>query len=614
MRKPSLCFFLLSAALVTLLVLSLSGCYQPGGPVPENPGPSAPRSWTPAQVNSLVRMDEQTIYSPAPRDNGVPPRDCDYIHFLRFRLRTRNNPAKADAVLVLMPGLLSGNNAFWYLGRQIVYMAKTQKHMNLEIWAPERRANQLEDLTGLDAAEKARNTQVAIDYYYHGATINGRKFAGFLTERDVPYLSEFGLKLEIEDTYKLITTMMPDAAMRRKKLFVGGHSLGGPLAYYFAGWDFDGNPATTADAGYRNCAGLVSLDSLIAPTMPTGWSSLSTGPASSATGTGPGNAVSDEQYYTNIVGAMRRGGLPRLLQMVVVNPEILALDELVAMEANLHPDEESTLMKRLPVSPYVEGVLKTLYSRTAEDFMIGRPAIKDFRFTNEALFGAMMDDNSMPISLLQASMGFPNGGAVVPKDFPLPSGVGQAPWLVDLLGGFPSRAKLFIANDAGPSYETLGTGPLYGWTNFDEVGNKSDPNYSSRDGSVIYTSTGQEVSDMQDVAKVVYAGPSNIAEWYFTTRIMLDINFARKPWAKKFGMYFMHADKIDGLPKIEFITAKGPTKTNLDRPPAVTGKPIEGYSHLDVLAAAADRPARRPNEVLMPLINFMIKNKSATKN
>ncbi len=599
---------LLSVAVCLLLVLSISGCYQPGGPVPENPGSPAPRAWTPAQVNALVRMDEQTIYSPAPRNNGVPPRDCDYIHFLRFRLRSTSNPAKADMVLVLMPGLLSGNDAFWYLGQQMVYMAKTQKHMNLEIWAPERRANQVEDLTGLDAAEKAHNVQVAINYYYHGATINGRKFAGFQTDKDVPYLSEFGLKMEMEDTYKLITTMMPDPVMRRKKLFVGGHSLGGPLAYYFAGWDFDGNPATTDDAGYRNCAGLVALDSTISPQLPTGWST--TGGVKS-TLPEPSSSITEEDYYANIVAGLRKGTLPRVLPMVVISPEVMMLDELVAIEANWAPDAESTIMKSVPYSPFVENVMKILYSRTTDDALVGRPAVKDFRFTNEALLGAMMDDNSMPITLLQASMGFPNGGAVVPKEFPIPSALSQLPFFVDMLGGFPSRTKLFIANDAGSSYEKLGTGPLYGWTNFDEVGSASDPTYTSQDGSITYTKTTDEVSDIQDVAKIVYAGPSNLAEWYFTTRIMLDINFAVHSFAPKYGINFLHADKIDSLPKIEFISDKGPTKRNLDPPPAGTGKYIEGYSHLDVLTAAADRPGRRPNEVFMPLIEFMIKNKSA---
>ncbi len=228
-KKNFLPLTVLSIVLCSILILSLPGCYQPGGPVPEGKTAPAPRAWTPAQVDAMVRMDDQAIYSPAPRDNGTPPPECDYIHFLRFRLKgSSGNPADADAVLLLMPGLLSGANAFEYLGRQMVYMAKTQRNLNLEVWATERRGNLLEDVTGLNAAEAAHDVQVAIDYYYHGAEVNGRKFAGFLTNSNVPFLSEFGLKLEMEDVYKIITTMMPDPAMRRQKLFVGGHSLGGP--------------------------------------------------------------------------------------------------------------------------------------------------------------------------------------------------------------------------------------------------------------------------------------------------------------------------------------------------------------------------------------------------
>ena len=47
-------------------------------------------------------------------------------------------------------------------------------------------------------------------------------------------------------------------------MICGGHSLGGPLTAAFASWDFDGDPATRRDAGYKQCAGLVGLDTTLA--------------------------------------------------------------------------------------------------------------------------------------------------------------------------------------------------------------------------------------------------------------------------------------------------------------------------------------------------------------
>ena len=73
-----------------------------------------------------------------------------------------------------MPGFLVGANEFQIFGKQLVYMAKTQKNANIEVWAVERRPNCIENLTGLEAAEAAADPQIAIDYYWYGKEINGR--------------------------------------------------------------------------------------------------------------------------------------------------------------------------------------------------------------------------------------------------------------------------------------------------------------------------------------------------------------------------------------------------------------------------------------------------------
>lgn len=613
-KKPFLSLAFLAVSLCIVFVLAGSGCYAPGGPIPEGPGRSVQRAWTDEQVEALVQEGEETIYSPAPRVNGTPPAECDYIHFMRYRLRDSSaDPATADAILVLMPGLEGGGNSFEYLGPQMVYMAKTQKNMSIEVWGTERRNNDLEDLTGLNAAESARDTQVAIDYYWKGAEVNGRKFAGFVKNGDVPYMSEFGLQLQEEDVFKIITTMVPDAAVRRRKVFVGGHSLGGPITYYFAGWDFDGNPATTDDAGYNNCAGLVALDSMILPGMPTSPTNtmqmvkdaLPAGLKAQV----PATLGADEDFYSKMVEGMRNGTVPRILPIPVLSPDQMALIELLGMEANWHPDEQSTLLQRIPYNANIETMLKFIHSRDVSTFFVWVPSAYDFRYTNEAVLGVSMDDNSMPISALQACFGFLNGGAVVRKDFPLPGSLAELPIISDISGGFLSRSKLFIANDAGPSVDKLGTGPLYSWTNFDEVGTAGDPGYTSRDGSLKYTDTTNEVTDIQDFAHLLYRGPTNISEWYFSMRIMVDLGQALGSFAPKYGLNFLHGDDIASLPRIEFLAEKGPASSGLELVPAGTGEKIKGYSHLDVLSAAANCPDRRPNEVFGRLLDFMQVNK-----
>jgi len=594
-----LCLFM-----ITALIFPLIGCYQPGGLIPENPKPPVPRAWTPGQVNAKVVMEEETIHSPAPRDNGEPPAVADDIHFLRFRLRASSlDPADADAVLVLMPGFICGANAFEYLGRQMVYMAKVKRNTNLEVWATERRSNTLEDQVGLDAAEAAGDVNIALDYYFHGVPVNGRTFEGFIKSENAPYLSEFGLRLLMDDIYKVITTKIPDPETRRRKVFLGGHSLGGILTGFFAGWDFDGDPATTGDAGYRNIAGCVALDSFILATA----DALAPTRESLYKITGdPRTKATDEESYVQTLEGLRDGSVPRILPIPAITPDAMLMLELLGMKANWAPEEESTLLEQIPVSPDLDLLTRIIHSRDLDNFLLGVPKITDFRYTNEAQLGAVLDDNYMPLTIIQSSMGFLKGGPVIRKDFPLHHNLADIPIIIELLGGMLSKTKLWIANDAGPSYQQLGKGPLYSWANFDEVGRWWDPDYKDREGDVTFTTTAEEVSDIQDVAHVLYRGPSNLAEWYFTMRLTVDMTAATAPFGPKYGLNYIHGDHVNDLPKIELIAENGPSSSLFGFKPPEDLPKIKGYNHLDVVTAAADRPGLRRNETFLPVIDFIL--------
>jgi hypothetical protein len=594
---------LVSFLVIATLVL-LAGCYTPGGPVPEQPYPNVERAWTQEQVDAAVAVEEVSIYSPAPTANGAVPTAADYVTFLRFRARAAaNDPSAADAVLVVMPGFYCGANAFWYLGRQLVYMASL-RGADVEVWAVERRPNRLEDLAGLNAAEAAGDASIAIDYYNHGVPAGGEAFGGFLTDATAPYLSEFGMQLVMEDVYKVITTMVPDPEVRRSVVFVGGHSLGGPLAHIFASWDFDGDPTTVDDAGYRNCAGLVGLDGALSLTMGMMEPAADALPAEPPAASDSGGM---EAYYADLVQGLRGGTVPRIFPLLT--PDAPIVMELAAMEADQRPQEESTLLDEVPRTDLVDLMLKLLHSRSLDHFLVHVPDITDFRYTSEALFGAILDDNFMPVKIVQASMGFLAGGAVVPKDFPLPGDLAQIPVLGDMLGSFIDMEGMFIANDAGPSLYDLGEGPLYEWVDFDQVGRESDPEYKDTQGAVTYTTMAEEVSDIRDVAQVVYKGPSNLLEWYFTTRLMVDMMALLFPFAPEYGLNYLHASELDGLPQLEIMAGSNLNPFSQGTPPGER-LVLEGYNHIDVLTAAADRPTLRENEAFGPLIDFMLGNSS----
>jgi pimeloyl-ACP methyl ester carboxylesterase len=607
---------LLSAVCLAGLVL-LAGCYQPGGPVPEGAHPGVARDYTQEDVDRVVIMEEQAIASPLPAQWGAPP-ECDEIHFLRFRPsdgstldpadRSRANPQTTDAMLVMLPGVLEGANGFEYLARQLVYMAKTQDKKNFEVWAVERRNNRLEDLTGVNyLEEKLSRGEMDMDeavaafvgYYYQGKPLNGRTFHGWYDNQDLPFLSEFGLKLDTEDVFKVIQTLVPDPEVRRRKVFVGGHSMGGIMTSYFAGWDLDGDPATTGDAGYNNCAGMFALDTLVisASNIANGWAGFMRPDLLQMV------QNMSEVIYTGILDGFKDGSYPVILNSgPVLSAEIMDLLEAVAMASYYAPDEENTYIRSIPWSEEVELVQRFIHSRDFDTFYTSTPRLQDFRYTNEALFGSLFDDSFVPIGMIQNSMGFLQGGPVVLKEFPQwPLGI--IPGLDNSLG----KGPYYIANDAGP-VDDLGSGPLYSWVNFDEVGDASDPDYKDTTGQTTLTTVENEVADIKDVARTVFKGPFNLVEWYFSLRLLIDQMAAMMPYGKAYGLNFLHGDKLAAMPQVSFICEQG-MMGDLD----LSGIPgethlIKGYNHLDILTACANASARRPNEVIRPLIDFVLRN------
>jgi pimeloyl-ACP methyl ester carboxylesterase len=587
------------------LLLLAGGCYEQGGPIPEGAHAPVARDYTQADVDSIVTMQEQVISAPLPAEWGAPA-ECDEIHFLRFRpsdgsTLDPNNNAQAnasttDAMLVMLPGVLEGANGFEYLARQLIYQAKVNDNKNYEVWAVERRNNRLEDLTGINYIEDQLSkglitmdeaAEVYINYYYKGQSLNGKTFAGWYANQQLPFLSEFGLKLDTEDVFKVIQTLVPDPEVRRSKVFVGGHSMGGPMAAYFVGWDLDGNPATSDDAGYNNCAGMFGLDTQLGPMASSGGSIF-----------GSTSPVDTEADYAALLEKLRNGTTNVVLDTPpILGAEVMDLLEVIALGAYYDPDTENNWARHIPWSGDVQMILQAMNSRDMDTAIRGVPDIKDFRYTNEALLGIVFDDSFAPLMMIQNSMGFLQGGAVVAKDFPL--------WpasLISGLSGMFGTGPYWIANDAGPA-ENMGSGPLYSWANFDEIGDASDPDYQDTTGTTTYTTMENEVADIHDVARVIFKGPVNLVEWYFSQRLLTDFSASTKSFAPNFGLNYLYADKLATMPQVLFLADHG---THADDNPA-PGQTYycKGYNHMDVLTACANASSRRPSEIIRPLIDFL---------
>ena len=150
-------------------------------------------------------------------------------------------PKSAKRVLVLMPGTQGGAGDFTLDARYLV------KHVpGLQVWAIDRRTQALEDTATFAAAEAGQiPLQQAFDYYLN--------FGGFhfRASNEDPYAREWGMAVALNDARAVVRRARNGG---RRRVILGGHSLGASLTVAYAAWDFNGRP------GFKDLSGLVLVD------------------------------------------------------------------------------------------------------------------------------------------------------------------------------------------------------------------------------------------------------------------------------------------------------------------------------------------------------------------
>ena len=514
---------------------------------------------------SLVR-----VYDPLPADAGEHPAACDWLEYLRFRHAGGPRKARrADAIVVIIPGFLGGAASFDQLARNTVRRAAV-RGKRIEYWALDRRANCLEDDTGVNAAAKARDATVAWDYYWGGGEANGRRFDGFVPPEEAEFLGEFGLRRTMEDWYTVMRSGIKRQPRRARKMICGGHSLGGPLTASFAGWDFDGDPKTKRDAGYKQCAGLVGLDTTL---------DLESGGGDGAGALGVGLELVSQS-----------GGAP-YVNAPPLTPETIQVPSVFGVGSYFAP-QGTDLLRELPHTQNIDLSQRVLFSRDAAHFATNSPSIREFTLTNEVSLAGIFDDNSAPLSFLRSSVGQVVGGPLVDKNFPT-----------------PSDGTLALPEE--PST------PLYSWETYREVG-KDGAEIALNDSGQPYTSRESEISDLRQLARTLFEAPANFTEQYFPTRILLDVSAAESGdrsgdlaalrhdgVAKRPGLLIQAGDSDDNTAPDDGLPHTGdapPNELELSREVI-----IPGYNHLDVVTAARRQNDGRPEPSSKALSRFTLK-------
>ncbi len=538
---------------VAVLAAAPASAARTEQPLATPPGPF------PDVTRSLVTID-------APMPEGVParPAACDQLRYYRYRhTGGPADPQQADAVFVNMPGVLGGAGSLEMHGLGVVQQA-AERGRSVEVWGLDRRSNCLEDRHGLDAALRANDAGVALDYYFGRKPVEGRTFGGFLKNGSLPIAAHFDLKQTIEDYRAVIVDGMPDAETRKRKLFCGGHSLGGSLTGQLMAWDFDGDAATTADAGYELCRASIALDS----TVTADPSGLGDVPLVSES-----VARSRTLAYNTVTSFVNRS--LRVVDFGFIGPETMGTLLGVGLTAQLRPDTDtSDLVARIPTSGAAEQGLRLFHSRTLVDLLAPTAVLRRQKLTGEALLGAFLDDDTQPLSFIRTSFGAYDAGPVGRKSFSQ--------------GG----ALLFPTS----------TDRLYGWANF----NDPLPAFTQPNGQP-YSTPASEVTDVQDLARVLHDGPLEFAEEYFPTRITTDIGFAQAGSRDGDLAHVRYAGGPATRPRLTIFAADG--VTDRKAPPARPGDvavTLPGYDHLDVVTAAPRQNDGQPEDTAAAVVDFML--------
>ena len=187
-------------------------------------------------------------------------------HFTRFRLSpTTTEP---DAVLILVPGFEGGANDFKILAENLIPRVFADQGLVLELWAYDRRSNQLEDTIGLDMAEAQGDALLGLDWLF-GAELTlplspelvvgpNRRAQFHNPQAETAFIANWTSLTFSRDIDAIVEKARTVA--KNGNVFLGGHSAGTGFAARYAATDFNLTGIGPADPGYAKLRGLVLLE------------------------------------------------------------------------------------------------------------------------------------------------------------------------------------------------------------------------------------------------------------------------------------------------------------------------------------------------------------------
>src|SRR5262249_45282198 len=124
-----------------------------------------------------------------------PDPDLNHAIFTRYRLR-KPPTVSPDAIMVMVSGFEGGAGDYKVLAENLIPRAFVTHGQVVELWAFDRRSQQLEDIAGLNTAEQTADAQVALNWLFGselGLPLGAlpRNAIFYNTSDDVPFIANW---------------------------------------------------------------------------------------------------------------------------------------------------------------------------------------------------------------------------------------------------------------------------------------------------------------------------------------------------------------------------------------------------------------------------------------
>lgn len=192
--------------------------------------------------------------------------DLNNGRYTRYYLSDRGE-LQPDAIVVLVPGFEGGASNFLVLADNLLRRAREENSLTLEVWAVDRRSNQLEDTVGLDLAEDLDDPDTGLNFLFGdklGLELNqplvdgpNRRAVFYNNRADTAFMAQWTPLVHSQDIDAIVEKAR-DTAMNAN-VFLGGHSAGTGYTARYAATDFNLSGGAP-EPGYAKLRGLVLLE------------------------------------------------------------------------------------------------------------------------------------------------------------------------------------------------------------------------------------------------------------------------------------------------------------------------------------------------------------------